>query len=474
MQLATNTQKIAFNTVIQIIGKVITTAIAIVMLAYLARYLGVEGYGDYTTIFAFLGFFAIIADMGFYTVAVREMSKNPDKSSDIMGNIFSLRIVFALIFLALAPLIGWLIPAYDVGVQIGVLIGTLSSFFILSNQLVVSVFQANLRMDRLVISDIIARIILFCFVMLFIFLKLSLAYFVLAHVVANFVLFIISFLMSREFLIFNLRFDYDYWKYILKEAIPLGVIIVLGLIYFKIDTIMLSVMKGSEAVGIYGAPYKILEILITIPAMFMGSVFPIISRYIQGGSEKVEDSFRKSFDFMSILSFPFLVGLFVLARPLVLLVLGNEFMNSVLVLQYLMFAVTIIFFGTIMGYFITAANLQKKLVWVYIVSVLVNVVGNFILIPRYSYIGASIATIFTEGLVCLLAFNVIYKYLKIFPRFNIFFKSILSSLLMGVILTLLFGWNLFLLIIIGGTVYFAVLYIIGGLNKEIIKQVLIK
>ena len=61
---ANYTKKIALNTLVQVVGKIITTVISVVMLAYLARYLGVSGYGDYTTVFAFLGFFAIIADMG--------------------------------------------------------------------------------------------------------------------------------------------------------------------------------------------------------------------------------------------------------------------------------------------------------------------------------------------------------------------------------------------------------------------------
>ncbi len=470
--LNTNTKKVAFNTIVQIIGKIITTVIAVVMLAYLARYLGVDGYGDYTTIFAFLGFFAIIADMGFYTVAVREMSKEPEKAGNILGNIFSLRILFALVFLAMAPLVGWLVPVYSTGVKIGIVIGTLSSFFILLNQMFVSIFQANLRMDRLVVSDILARSVLFGLVLFFINSRLTLEYFILANVVANFFLCLVSFLMSRKFLIFNLRFDIKYWKYILREAIPLGVIIVLGLIYFRIDTIMLSVMKGSEAVGIYGAPYKILEILITIPAMFMGSVFPIISQYIKNNDERLKTSFIKSFDFISMIVFPILVGTFVLAKPIVLLVLGSEFINSILVLQYLIFAVTIIFFGTIMGYFITAANLQKKLVWVYLFSVLVNVVGNLFLIPRYSYIGASIATIFTEGLVCFLAFFVVYKYLRLLPSLNIFIKSVFSSLVMGGVLCYFFHLNLFLLITIGGALYFSVLYLLGGVRKDIVKQLL--
>jgi O-antigen/teichoic acid export membrane protein len=470
--MASNTKKIAYNTLVQIIGKGITTAIAVVMLAYLARYLGVEGYGQYTTVFAFLGFFAILADMGFYTVAVREMAKDLESSHKIMGNIFSLRIIFALVFLAIAPIVGYLIPSYSESIKIGILIATFSSFFVLLNQIFVSIFQVHFRMDRSVISDVVARIVLFILTIIFIYLKFSLQYFILANVIANLILVLISFLMSRKFLISRPQFDFKYWKYIIKESLPLGIVIVLGLIYFKIDTIMLSILKDSTAVGIYGAPYKILEILITIPSIFMGSVFPLISKYIKEGDLRFKESFKTSFDFMLMLAIPLVVGIFLLAKPIVYLILGAEFSASIIVLQYLIFAVFIIFLGTIMGNFVVAANLQKKLVWVYLFSVFFNITGNLILIPRFSYIGSSITTIATEFLVCTCAYLIVYKHLKLVPRLDVFIKVLFSVLVMGSFIYYFNHMNLFLLILCGSVIYFVVLYMIGGIRKEMIKKMI--
>jgi len=468
----TNTKKIATNTIVQIIGKVITTAISVIMLAYLARYLGVAGYGDYTTVFAFLGFFAIVADMGFYTVAVKEMARNPERSPDIMGNIFSIRIIFALFFLFLAPLVGHFIPVYNEGVKIGLWVGTLSSFFILLNQLTVGIFQVHLRMERLVISDVVSRIVLFVLTMVFIKLNMSLGLFIFANVVSNLCLFGFSLIMSRKFLKFSLKFDKTYIGRIIREALPLGIIIVLGLIYFKIDTVMLSIMKDSEAVGIYGAPYKVLEIFITVPSMFMGSVFPLISKYFHEKDIRLKDSFHKSFDFISMMALPILFGVFVLAKPITVLVLGSEFLNSTTVLQYLIFAVFIIFYGTIMGNFIIAADLQKKLLWIYLASVIVNITGNLILIPHYSYIGSSISTIFTESLVCLSAYLIVYNKLGFVPRFNTFAKALLSSMLMAIAVYFMRGFSIFITIPMGILIYSIVLFSVGGINKEMIKKVL--
>ncbi|HRY59884.1 MAG TPA: flippase [Patescibacteria group bacterium] len=470
--MANYTRRVALNTIIQVIGKAITTVISVVMLAYLARYLGVNGYGDYTTVFAFLGFFSIIADMGFFTVAVREMAKNPDDSEKIMGNIFTLRIFFAIIFLVVASVVGYLVPAYSASVKLSIFIGSFFSLFVLCNQLFVSIFQVKLRMDKMVISDVIGRITLFIMVMVSINMKLSLEYFILANVIANLVMFLASYIMSKRFFSFKLKFDKKYCAHILKEAIPLGIIIVLGLIYFKIDTIMLSIMKDSNAVGIYGAPYKILEILITIPAMFMGSVFPLAAKYLKDGDSRFVNSFHTSFDFMSIMVFPILVGILFIARPLVILVLGVEFTASITVLQILIFAVFIIFFSNIFNYFILASSLQKKLVWVYITSVLINICGNLLLIPYYSYIGSSFLTVFTELFVCISAYIIVYKNLKLVPRFNVFLKSFFASLVMGGALYLCKSLNLFIVIVFGAFIYLIVLYAIGGVKKEMVFKLL--
>ena len=466
------TRKIALNTIIQIIGKILTTAIAIAMLAYLARYLGVSGYGNYTTVFAFLGFFAILADMGFYNVAIREVAKHPEEAKKIMSNIFSLRILFALFFLFLAPLAGMLIPGYSVIIKLGIWVGTLSSLFTLLNQVFVSIFQERLRMDRLVISDVSARLILFLLVLVFIKLGLGLQYFIFANVIANLFACALSFIMSRRFLVFGFGFNYQYWKYILKESIPLGIVIVLGLIYFKIDTVMLSIIKGSEAVGIYGAPYKILEILITIPSIFMGSVFPLAAKYLKNNDPRFKESFVKSFDFMSLMVLPIVISIFILAKPIVLLILGKEFLASIVPLRYLIFAVLIIFYGTIMGNFVVAANLQKKLVWVYIFSVFFNIGTNLIMIPRYSYVGSSITTIATEFLVCTLAFIIVYKHLKLTPRFAIFLKSLAASAIMGLFLYYFQNADLLLLVVFGITFYLTLLYIFRGINKEMVSKML--
>lgn len=102
MQLAT---KIAHNTIIQIIGKGIATFLGLITIAIMTRQLDQVGFGQYTTIITFLSFFGVIADLGLTLVTTQMISDPKIDQNKILSNLFSLRLISAIIFLGLAPLI---------------------------------------------------------------------------------------------------------------------------------------------------------------------------------------------------------------------------------------------------------------------------------------------------------------------------------------------------------------------------------
>lgn len=465
------TKKIAFNTVTQLISKLITTAISVVMLSVLARYLGVAGFGDYSTALAFVGFVAILADMGLYTIAVREVSKQEKDEKYILSNIFTLRIVLASLFLCIAPTIGFLIPVYTYDVKIGILIASIGSFFVLLDQIFVGVFQAHLKMHIRAWTEVVARTALLLMVLYFAWQGFPLIYFFIAQGIAHGLQALLSWRLSRRIISFGLAFDIEYWKKTLYEALPLGIVIALGMVYFKVDSVMLSLMTNSETVGIYTAPYKVLEVLILFPAIFMNSVFPVISRYVQQKDDRFDASFQKSFDFMSLFAFPILVGVLLAAKGIIHLIVGEAFVGSVQVLQVLIFAVFIIFFGTVFGNFIVAAGDQKKLVPIYITSAILNIVINYALIPHYSYLGAAFATVITEVFVCVAAFIFLYRKYRFSLSMLYSLKAALSAVVMGAVIMVTGLESLSLMIVVAILVYGASAVLFGLVRREHIQQI---
>src|SRR3990172_11966613 len=116
------TRKVAYNTIVQIIGKVATTLISLILVAALARYLGVAGFGQYTTIFAYTQFFAVLADFGFFWYLVREIAKPEADTQKITNNVLTFRSLIALLIFSFSFLVAFLIPQYhDLRAGIGII-----------------------------------------------------------------------------------------------------------------------------------------------------------------------------------------------------------------------------------------------------------------------------------------------------------------------------------------------------------------
>jgi len=466
------TSRVAYNTIVQFAGKAITTVIGVMTLSLLTRYLSVTGYGEYTIVFAFLGIFAVIADFGLFSITVRDIAQTPDQKEKIFGNVFTLRIVLAIGLLILAPLVAYFIPKYNHDIKAGIGICAFASFFVLLNQTLVAIFQVNLRMEKFVIIDTAGRAMILALVILCIKERLGFLSIIAANSLGNLATLILSLVLARPFIKIRLRFDREYLRHLIPEVLPLGAVVILGVVYSKIDQIILSLFWGSWEVGIYGAPYKILEILVSLPVMFVGSVLPIISKYLADHDSRFFESLQRAFDFLALMALPTVFGVFAVAPAIIRVFAGRDFAPSAPLLRILILAAGLIFFGTLAGSTIIAAGLQKRLVKIYVISTTFNIVLNLILIPIYSFYAAAVITVLTEAWACGAAYLIVWKHLGWKPRSECLSKATLAALVMSVIVLVLKGTNLAVQIAIGGAAYFAVLFLTGGINRKMVRTIL--
>ena len=469
-QFMSLTQKVAHNTIIQFAGKAIVTVLALVTIAFMTRYLGQRGFGEYTTIIAFLSVFATMADLGLYLVVTREISKAGADEKKIVSNALAIKLTAAIIILVITPFVAMLFP-YSRTVVIGIAIGAFSFLFILLNQTLVGIFQKRFRMDRVAIGEVAARIVWLGGVLLTIKMGWGLLVMISFIAISNFVNFLIVLISARKFVKVYLEFDFVFWKKIMKIAAPLALSVVFTLIHFKVDTLLLSVLKPPEDVGIYGAAYKILEGLITFAAIFSGLLLPILSRHAFTNKEKFTKIYRKGFDVIAIMVVPLIVGTILFAKPIILLISGEEFLPSVTILKILILAVGAIFFAHLFGNAVIALNKQKKMMWAYLAAAVVAIILNLLLIPKFSYFGAAVTTFITETLVDLITVIVVYKTAKVWPGFGVLGKAILAAIVMVIVVLLLPNWYFIINIAIATAVYFVFLFFIKGISKDTILEI---
>jgi len=465
-------KKIAYNTFISSGARIIGVALSLIGIGFITRYLGQEGFGSYSLILVFVSVFDVLADFGLYSLMTREISKPGADEKKVASNIFTIRIFTLLIFLAIAIVSVWFFP-YPLKIKTGVAVMSLSCFFLSACQVLMGIFQKYLRTDKPSIAEILGRFFQLLLIVLVIHFDLGFLFVLIASLFSSVVIFLLSFIFSRKYIIVSFAFDFSYWKKIIREAIPIAISVILTLVYFKIDSIFLSlnfINRFSPSplsdVGIYGIAYKVLEGLIFFPAMFVGLIMPLLSGSAVSDKEQFKKIFQKTLNVLIIFMVPLIVGILILAMPIVKLIGGNNFIESAPVLRILSFAVGLIFLGSLFGNSIIALSRQKIGAWIYFGGMIFNIVTNLIFIPKYRYLGAAGTTVATEFLVTFLMIVLIYKTIHYFPSFKIVFKALIGGIAMGAFICFFRGWNLFLLVGLGIAIYFGVLYLIKGIRKE--------
>lgn len=466
-------RKIAYNVLVSSISKVLSTILALISIAFITRYLGTEGFGNYATVLAFLSFFAAVADLGLYSISTREISKEGADEKKIMGNVFALRMVSSLIILILAPLVVSFFP-YPQEVKAGIIVVAFSFIFSSGYQVLNGIFQKNLAMDKVAVAELTGKIFQVAFIVFAI--KMDWGFpWIIASLLFNMVIsFLIVYLWAKKYLRFSLQFDFKYWKSFLKESAPIGIAAVITFAYFKMDTILLSVMKSSSDVGIYNAANKVLENITFFPAMIVGLIFPLMSRTVFNDKKRFLEIANKTFKVFVILVVPLIVGILFLADGIIMLIGGGEFAEAAIVLRVLVFSLAMIFFGNFFNSILVAGNLQKKLMLVLGIAAAVNIILNLIFIPRLSYLGAACTSVVTEFLVVAMGLYLSVKKIDYLPQIEKLPRILVSGAAMAGFLFLFKQSNFFFLLLASSLVYFSSLWLFKAITAEEIKSLISK
>lgn len=458
--------KIAKNTFIQVTGKAITIAVALVGFGLVTRYLGQTGYGYFSTVYAFLTIFGILVDLGLQMTTTQLISDPKENESEILSNALTLRLVASIIFLGAAPFLVIFFP-YPPIVKLGVVIAALGFVFSSLTSTLTSLFQKHLVMGKTVVADVLAKLIFLTAIFLVIYFKLGLLGIIGATVLDSAIIFLTLIYFARKQVLIKPSFNWIIWKKILIKTWPIALTIALNLIYFKGDILIMSLFRPQAEVGLYGAPYRILEVLINIAYLFLGLLLPLMSAAVAiKDFGKLKIIIQTAFDFLIIMTVPMIIGGYFLGVPLMIFAAGENFSISGEIIKILLLATGSIYLAGLFGYAVVALDAQKKMIKYYAINAVISIIGYLIFIPKYSYWGAAWMTVFTEIFILATASLVMYQSIKFFPKLTIFFKSLAASLVMAIPLYL-YPHTPFVVSICGGALlYFMALYIFRGFDRQ--------
>lgn len=437
-------RKILGNTVAQIFGRFATALLAVITVKILTSVLGASGYGQYVFIYEILAFAGAFADFGIFTIALREMSRHPERETTIFGNAVSLRIVSTTVFLSALAIGIFFIPKYSgTVIPIGVAIAAVATFFVILSGTFSAALQTRMKMHlaatALVIGKIISVFLIFLVATRFFPSeeKMPFYFLIIAGAIGAFLTFAITAFLTKQVFPVGFRWDFQEIKKIAREAAPFGLALALNVAYLKLDVILISALLpteiGNTQNGFYGVAVRIADILLMIPIYFMNSVLPTLSERLEKKDRSVDSLLQNAFLFLFAVSVAGGILLFLLARPIAAFISSPEFLSTATspgsdtALRILSGFFPIAFLSMFFGFLLIATGRQAFLIIINSAALSANFLGNLWAIPHFGFVGAASVSVVSELVMfCLMIF-----FSRKFLRFSFHFPQMLGVLFAG-------------------------------------------
>lgn len=404
--------KVAWNTVSQLLGKVVGSSAMLLVSILIARAFGSEGFGDFTKITTFVAFFYLLVDFGLNAVYLQRQTENGNMQMD-WAVLLGMRVIGGILFMFLAIAMLSFLPqgehqGYTGMVRLGII---LFSPTILIQGLIVSanaIFQKHMRYDLATLALTAGNVVTVLLVSGAVY-GLSSRVGVLG--VTTSLLFglgvtaIVSLLFVRHIEgPIHLSFDRKAGKALFMAALPLGITLLFNQVYFRVDSFILALTRSTSEVGFYGLAYKMFELPIVIPTFFMNSVYPLM---LQKTSKLL---IKKSF-FILLITSLLALGIFWFASPL-LVYIRPEFAPSIPILRILTLGLPFFFLSSLSMWALIALGKQIVLAGIYGSLMVITVLLDILVIPRLGAIGAAWITVGSEALVLIASIVVLHRYLR--------------------------------------------------------------
>jgi len=386
-------KKYLANTGWMFFEKVLRILLAFTVSIFLARYLGPSDYGLFNYVLSFTGLFTILSSFGIEGILTRELVKSPDKADELLGTCFRLRLIGSFLSIVLTVSAAILIeePLSTLFLIIIISSGT----FFQSITVVEQYFQSKVEAKKNVIAQSSSFFITSVLKIILILFEQPLVMIVFAHV-SEFIF------LSIGYFIIYLRTGnkFNNWSYssssakkIVKDSWPLMLSGLVISVYMKIDQVMIKNMMTSADVGYYAAAVKLSEAWYFIPMIISVSLFPAIINAKSVGRDFYLNRLQKLYDLLAAIAIGIAIPFTVFSEFIIKIVFGSSFMPASSVLTIYIWAGVGTFLGVASSQYLISENLTKLSFYRTLIGMIINVLLNIFLIPRYGINGAAFATL---------------------------------------------------------------------------------
>jgi len=394
----TGFQKYFKNTGWMFLGRIFSLIVSFLVGVYIARYLGPENYGLFNYVISFVGLFGFLSSLGLNGILNREIIKDHNRKDALIGTSFYLKVAGSILAILTVFIVS--IISTDDNFTL-ILIWLFSLKYIPQAFDVVDVyFKSQVLSKKVVIANVTAGLVSSILKLLLIFLDKGIFWLTTIYILDSFLIaFILLFYFKKMGEYFRKwRFDLNIAKDLLRDSWPLILSGVAVGIYTKIDQVMIKNMLGDEQVGLYAVAVKLSELWYFIPAIITMSLFPALVNAYKKSEEIFNKRISNLYFFMFWCSFLIAISTTFLAKPVIEILFGQQYLGSITVLQIYIWSGIFVFLDFTSTKYLLIANYTKIYLNRAIIGAVINVSLNFILIPKMGIVGGAISTLIAYAL----------------------------------------------------------------------------
>ncbi len=378
--------------------KILRMVLGLFVGIWVARYLGPEQFGLFSYAQSFVGLFTAFATLGLDGIVVRELVKDEARRDELIGTAFWLKFIGAIVVLFILG-IAVNFKSNDHATNIIVFIIASATVFQAFN-VVDFYFQAKVMSKYIVFANVISLLLSSIVKIVLILNQAPLVAFAWTVLFDSFVLacgFIYYYIKNNsKFKIQNLTFNKSVAIELLRDSWPLILSSVVIAIYMKIDQVMIMEMMDAQAVGQYAAALRISELWYFIPMVISSSLFPAIINAKAQSEELYYARLQKLYDLMVWMAIAIALPMTFLSDWVIHLLYGEQYSQAGSVLMIHIWAGVFVGLGVASGKWFMTENLIMLSFWRTFNGMVINIILNFMLIPKYGVQGAAIATLFSQ------------------------------------------------------------------------------
>ena len=390
--------RLAANTLAQAAGSLLAAVAGFFTFVAVTRGLGPDAYGHLTAATAFLFIPTVLAEAGLSAALLRQISAAPEQTEHAIRASLPLRALVAVVALGAALAIALVSPLPYL-TKVAIVISSVGSLCTLLTLSVMPVLQAQLKMHLSVAATLAGRLLTLGVTLGVLAAGLGFRSVVAAQVVGAVLILVLHVGIVGRLVSLRPVVDTAYWKRLLAGSLALGLAIALGQAYFRIDAVLLALLRDPYEVGLYGAAYKFIEISEFLVVAIPTSVFPPLARFVATGDTRAAGLVQRAFDVMLAAAAPLAVGMVLFAEPVIVASAGEEFREGADALRLLAPYVLLSFANGLL-FRILMAHGRDRVLLATTGSVLVaNVALNLAFIPLYGFRAAAVISVVTEALV---------------------------------------------------------------------------